>query len=77
MAYLKGKIVSVDCSQGASAVLAILSSAKTYHLRTANREKLLLINADKFSCDWKDVQAAANYRDSGDLQGDLVTLELP
>ncbi|MFZ0312305.1 MAG: tetratricopeptide repeat protein [Candidatus Korobacteraceae bacterium] len=77
MAYLKGKIVSVDCSQGAGAVLAIVSSAKTYHLRTANREKLVLINADKFSCAWRDVQATANYRDSGDLQGDLVTLELP
>ena len=77
MAYLKGKIVSVDCSADPGAVLTILSGDKTYHLHTANRQKLLLINADKFSCDWKDVKASANYRDSGKLEGDLVTLELP
>ena len=77
MAYLKGKIVSVDCSADPGAVLTILSGDKTYHLHAADRRKLVLINADKFSCDWKDVKASANYRDSGNLEGDLVTLELP
>jgi tetratricopeptide (TPR) repeat protein len=77
MAYLKGKIVGVDCSAEPAAIITIVSSEKTYHLHTANRDKLVLINADRFSCDWKDVKASANYRDSGNLQGDLVTLELP
>lgn len=77
MAYLKGKIVSVDCSADPGAVLTILSGDKTYHLHTADRGKLLLINADKFSCEWTNVKASANYRDSGNLEGDLVSLELP
>jgi tetratricopeptide (TPR) repeat protein len=77
MAYVKGKIVSVDCSADPGAVVTILSGDKTYHLHTANRQKLVLVNAERFSCDWKDVRASANYRDSGNLEGDLVTLELP
>jgi len=77
MAYVKGKIVSVDCSAEPAAIVTIVSSSgNTYHLRTANRNKLVLINADKFSCDWKNVNVAANYRDSGNLHGDLVTLEV-
>ena len=76
MSYLSGKIVSVACSADASAVVTILSSNKSYRLHTSDRQKLVLINADKFSCQWKDVKASANYRDRGDLQGDLVTLEL-
>jgi Flp pilus assembly protein TadD len=77
LAVLTGKIVSVDCSASPAAVLTIFSSGKTYHLRVADREKLLLIHAGKFSCDWKDIKAMASYRDAGDMQGDLVSLELP
>lgn len=77
MAYLNGKIVAVDCSAAPAAVLTVLSSGKMYHLHVADRQKLVLINADSFSCEWKNVKASANYRDSGDLQGELVSLELP
>lgn len=77
MAFLSGKIVSVDCSAGSGAVLTVLSSGKTYHLRTSDREKLVLINAGKFSCDWKGVKADVNYRDEGNLQGEMVSLEVP
>jgi Flp pilus assembly protein TadD len=77
VAFLSGKIVSVDCPAGSAAVLTVLSSGKTYRLRTADREKLVLINAGKFSCDWKDVKADVNYRVEENLQGEVVSLELP
>jgi Flp pilus assembly protein TadD len=76
LAFLSGRIVDVDCSATAGAVLTMSSSGKRYRLRVADREKLVLIHASKFSCDWKDVKATANYRDGGDMQGDLVSLEL-
>jgi hypothetical protein len=44
-------------------------------LRTANRSKLVLTNADAFSCDWRDRSVAVNYRKAGDAEGNLVTLE--
>jgi Flp pilus assembly protein TadD len=77
LAFLEGKIVGVDCSANPAAVLTMFSSGRTYHLRVADREKLLLIHVGKFSCDWKDIKAAVSYRDGGDMQGDLVSLELP
>ena len=77
MAFVSGKIVSVDCSGAPAAVLTVSAAGRVYHLHVADREKLVLINADKFSCEWKDVKAAANYRDAGNLQGDLISLELP
>lgn len=77
MSFLNGKILSVDCSATPGAVLTVLAAGKTYQLHVADRDKLVLINAKQFSCDWKNVKAAANYRDAGNLQGDIVSLELP
>jgi hypothetical protein len=77
MAFVSGKIMGVDCSAEPGAVLTMAAAGKTYHLHVTDRNKLVLINADKFSCEWKGVKAAANYRDSGNLQGDLISLELP
>jgi tetratricopeptide (TPR) repeat protein len=76
MAFLSGKIVSVDCTAAPAAELTVLSSGKTYRLHVADRDRLVLINADKFSCQWKGVGASANYRDSGGLQGEVISLEL-
>ena len=77
MAFVSGKIMAVDCSAEPAAILTITSAGKTYHLHVTDRSKLVLINADKFSCSWTGVKAAANYRDSGNLEGDLISLELP
>ncbi len=76
LAIVSGKIVSIDCSANPAAVLTMFSSGKTYYLHVADREKLLLIRAGKFSCDWKDIKASAYYHDGGDKRGDLVSLEL-
>jgi hypothetical protein len=37
---------------------------------------VVLIGADKFSCDWKNVGVAVNYRERPDGDGDAVSLEM-
>jgi hypothetical protein len=39
-------------------------------------KKLILIGAEEFSCSWKKRKVSVNYRQSGDDQGNLVSLEL-
>ena len=74
--FLKGKLLAVDCSDAPAAVLTLQSGTRTWHLRTANSSKLVLIGADSFSCSWKNQRVAANYRDAGKGSGDLVSLEI-
>jgi tetratricopeptide (TPR) repeat protein len=76
IAFLKGKVVSVDCNTEPQAVLEVSSGNKTWHLRVANRAKVLLIGADQFSCDWKGRAVSINYRPQAAGNGDVVSLEL-
>ena len=75
--FAKGKLVAVDCSDPAGATLTVLIGTSTWKMHTPNRSKLILINADTFSCDWHDQPVAVNYRKTGDREGNLVTLEIP
>ena len=74
--YLKGRLVSVDCSAEPGALLRIAVGAKTLKLRTPDRNKLVLIGADSFSCDWRDRKVLVNYKAGGSADGDLVSLEM-
>ena len=77
--FLKGTLVSVACAQDSSALLhvaATVVSQRVWSFATANRDKLVLIGADTFSCDWKNQRVAVNYRESSAGQGDLVSLEI-
>lgn len=74
--YLRGKLVSVDCSQSPAATLAIRAGARTVKLRTENYKSLLLVGADEFSCAWADRPVIANYKAGGKSDGDLVSVEV-
>ena len=74
--HIKGKLVSVDCSQSPAAVLTISSAGRILKLHTSDYKSLILIGADQFSCDWKDEKASANYTASGKSAGELVSLEV-
>jgi tetratricopeptide (TPR) repeat protein len=74
--YLKGKLISVDCSQPPVAVVTFSSGAKTLKLKTADYKSLTLIGADSFSCAWTSRQVAVNYKAVGVDGGDLVSLEV-
>ena len=74
--YVKGKIVSVDCSRSPAAVVTVLSGKRTLKLRSENYKALVLVGADEFSCEWRNQAASVNYKANGTAGGDLVSLEV-
>ena len=74
--FLKGTLISVDCSKTPAAVLTVSSAGTTLKLRTADYKSLLLIGTDAFSCEWKRRTVMVNYKADGKSGGDLVSLEL-
>jgi tetratricopeptide (TPR) repeat protein len=73
--FLKGKIVSSDCSKPPEATVTILSGMTTYRLHTLDYKSLLVIGEDQFSCDWKNQVVSVNYRAVGKHEGELVSIE--
>ena len=74
--YVKGKLVSVDCSQAPAAVVTVAAGAKTLKLRTQDYKSLMLIGVDTFSCEWTNRAVSVNYKAGGKADGDLVSLEV-
>jgi len=74
--YLKGKLISVDCSQPPVAIVTFSSGVKALKLKTRDYKALTLIGADSFSCAWSNRQVAVNYKAVGAEGGDLVSLEV-
>jgi tetratricopeptide (TPR) repeat protein len=75
--FRHGKLVSVDCSQAPAAVLKVaVGAGLMMKLRTDDYKSLILIGADQFSCEWKNISVAVNYRASGRANGDLVSVEI-
>jgi tetratricopeptide (TPR) repeat protein len=74
--FLKGELVSVDCSPAPVAILTVNSGGSTLKLRARDYKSLLLIGSDEFSCAWHGRRIAANYKPGGLADGDLVSLEL-
>ncbi len=73
--YLKGTLVSVTCGDP-DATIIMAAAGKTWTFSTPDYRKLLLIGADDFDCQWKNVRASVNYKSSGPSKGDLVSLEV-
>jgi tetratricopeptide (TPR) repeat protein len=74
--FLKGKIVSSDCSKSPEATVTILSGMTTYKLHTSDYKSLQVIGEDKFSCEWTNRLVSVNYRAAGKNEGELVSVEL-
>jgi tetratricopeptide (TPR) repeat protein len=74
--FLKGKIVSVDCSKPPEAMVTVLSGMTTYKMHVADSKSLLVIGEDQFSCEWRNRPAAVNYRVVGKNGGELVSVEV-
>ena len=74
--FMKGVLVSVDCSAAPAATLTISSGGKKWKMLAPQSKKLILIGADEFSCSWTNRKVSVNYRRSGDDQGNLVSMEL-
>jgi tetratricopeptide (TPR) repeat protein len=74
--FLKTTLLSVDCSQPPAAVLAVAQGTKTLKLRTRDYQSAVVIGAPRISCAWKDLPVNVNFRPSGKLDGDLVSIEI-
>ncbi len=74
--FLKGKIVSSDCSKPPEATVTILSGMVTYQMHASDYKTMTVIGEDQFSCDWKNRLVSVNYRAVGKHEGEIVSLEV-
>jgi len=74
--FLKGKIVSSDCSKPPEATVTILSGMTTYKMHASDYKSLLMIGEGQFSCEWKNRVVSVNYRAVGKNEGELVSVEV-
>jgi hypothetical protein len=74
--FLKGKIVSSDCSKPPEATVTVLSGMTTYKMHASDFKSLLVIGEDQFSCEWKNRLVSVNYRVLGKHEGEIVSLEV-
>jgi tetratricopeptide (TPR) repeat protein len=74
--FLKGTIVSVDCSSPPVATLTVVSGGKTWKMQVSDSKHVLLIGADVFSCSWSKQKVALNYRETGAAVGRVVSIEV-
>ena len=74
--FLKGTVVSVDCSSAPSATVTVLSGTKTLKMRVPDNKHVLVLGADGFSCSWQKQKVAINYHETGDAAGSIVSIEI-
>ncbi|MGB8010307.1 MAG: hypothetical protein WCF68_01735, partial [Terriglobales bacterium] len=74
--FLKGKIVSSDCSKAPEATVTVLSGMTTYTFHASDYKSLVVIGQDQFSCEWKNRLVSVNYRAVGKNAGELVSIEI-
>jgi hypothetical protein len=74
--FVKGKLISVDCSHQPGATINVRSGGNDLVMYTTDIRHTLLIGVDTFSCSWKDRDVSINYRLKPDGRGEIVSLEL-
>src|SRR5581483_4063567 len=74
--FLKGRLAAVNCDSAGGATLNVTSGGKSWRMQVKDRGKLVLIGAEQFSCEWKNMPVNVNYRPSGSTGGDVVSLEV-
>lgn len=62
--------------RGTTSAPAADSSGRTLKLLVPNTNKVVLVGADDFSCEWRDQRVAVNYRAGGELDGEVMSVEL-
>ncbi len=74
--FMRGKIVSSDCSKPPEAFVTFISGMTTYTWHVSDYKSLLVIGEDQFSCDWKNRPVSVNYRATGKQKGEVVSIEV-
>jgi tetratricopeptide (TPR) repeat protein len=74
--FVKGTLTNVDCSTSPFATLTVVAGAKTWKMKVADRNHVILIGADEFSCAWNKQKVALNYRPTSEGEGNVISLEI-
>ena len=74
--FLRGTLVSVDCSSPPGAILTIASGQKKLKMSVTDKDHVVLIGADAFFCSWSKQKVAVNFREPTDGQASVVSLEI-
>jgi tetratricopeptide (TPR) repeat protein len=74
--FIKGTLTNADCATPPSVVLSVVSGEKTWKMTVADRNHLVLIGADSFSCSWSNQKVAINYRETNDGEANVISLEI-
>jgi tetratricopeptide (TPR) repeat protein len=74
--FLKGQLLSVDCSHAPVAVLTVVAGAKTFKLKVPDTKEVAVIGADNFSCDWSKKNVALNYQEAPSGEADVLSVEI-
>ncbi len=74
--FLKGMLTNVDCSTPPSVLLTVVSGTKAWMMKVADRNHLILIGADEFSCSWNKQKVAVNYHETAAGEGSVISLEI-
>lgn len=74
--FLKGKLIAVDCSSEPTAVMTVIANNKTWKMNVTDTRHAIVIGADNFNCSWTNQSIALNYRESGEAEGNVVSVEL-
>lgn len=74
--FLRGTLVSADCSTAPSAVLTVSAGGKMWRMTVADKNHLILIGVEGFSCSWNKKKVAINYRETAEGEGSVISLEM-
>jgi tetratricopeptide (TPR) repeat protein len=75
--FLKGTLTNADCTTTPPSVLLTVTSGKnTWKMMVPDRNHMVLIGADEFSCSWNKEKVAVNYRETAEGQGSVISLEI-
>jgi Flp pilus assembly protein TadD len=75
--HLDGTLESVDCTNDPGAILSVSSRGNTWKMKIVDRKNVLLIGPfEHFSCTWKQKRISVNYKASGGVTGDVVSIEV-
>jgi tetratricopeptide (TPR) repeat protein len=74
--FVKGTLISVDCTKAPAAVLLVSQGSKMLKLRIPDHKSAVVIGAPGLSCEWKNLPVNVNYRAGSKQDGDLVSIEV-
>jgi tetratricopeptide (TPR) repeat protein len=74
--FVRGTLTSIDCSKAPSAILTVSSGSKILKLTITDKDQMVLIGEDHFSCSWSKKKVAVNFRQGDSGENSVISLEI-